>query len=191
MMGLSFFFFSRAKSQSTLVKDPKKKYLFGLYPHGVIGISAWANFFNTVSPVLRGEFFPSLKKRTPSLSALTLSYFLKIWTIASLLLLAIFGFPLLESGSSFLVLLGLTRRAFFTPSDPGSQLPLSWEVPPRPWKFMRHIMGLYLIGARDLSSLRCVLVLTWSQYSRLGRMLFTTRLQRMSTGQRFAIGRRG
>jgi 2-acylglycerol O-acyltransferase 2 len=33
--------------------DPEKKYLFGLHPHGVIGISAWANFFNTVSPVLR------------------------------------------------------------------------------------------------------------------------------------------
>ncbi len=33
--------------------DPQQVYLFGIHPHGVIGIAVWANMFNTVAPVLR------------------------------------------------------------------------------------------------------------------------------------------
>lgn len=38
-------------SEATL--DPQQVYLFGIHPHGVIGMAVWANMFNTVSPVLR------------------------------------------------------------------------------------------------------------------------------------------
>jgi len=47
--------------------DPNQTYLFGIHPHGIIGMSVWANFVNDRSDF--GSLFPGIKLRVATLAS--------------------------------------------------------------------------------------------------------------------------
>jgi len=67
---LFYWKYFRAYFPAELVKtadlDPSKTYIFGAHPHGIIGMSVWANFFNDYSGFQ--ELFPGVSLRIGTLA---------------------------------------------------------------------------------------------------------------------------